>query len=262
MTEASPGPSGTPSGDAGRRSKPSKILPTDRIAFDRQLDILRAYAAASGPSCIAVTNKDVASIVRMASSTVGYTNTFFVENGFLTKLDNGFVPVEEVFAFSRAYEWNPETATHRLAPIVMRSWFGQVILPRVSFDAIPVGEAIQVLADACNAGTDFKKQIELLLDFVLAAGVNERDGTSIKKAALARPTAEPKRQEPERESLRPSVNTMFTQPTEGVVQFHVSVKVDMAEFAGWKPDRISAFFGGIARVLAAKSQLERDASEE
>jgi len=31
----------------------------------------------------------------------------------------------------------------------------------------------------------------------------------------------------------------------------------MAEFAGWDPARITAFFGGIAQVLAAKGQLER-----
>jgi hypothetical protein len=42
------------------------------------------------------------------------------------------------------------------------------------------------------------------------------------------------------------------------VQFHVSVKVDMAEFAGWSADRITAFFGGIAQVLAAKGTLEKN----
>ena len=33
-----------------------------------------------------------------------------------------------------------------------------------------------------------------------------------------------------------------------MVQFDVSVRVDMKEFAGWKPDRIAAFFSGIAQV--------------
>ena len=45
--------------------------------------------------------------------------------------------------------------------------------------------------------------------------------------------------------------------TEGTIQFHVSVRVDMTEFAGWKADRITAFFGGIAQVLAAKGDLEK-----
>jgi hypothetical protein len=55
---------------------------------------------------------------------------------------------------------------------------------------------------------------------------------------------------------------MFTQPTEGVVQFHISVKVEMAEFSNWKPDRIAAFFGGIAQVLAAKAAVEKNAGGE
>ena len=57
-----------------------------------------------------------------------------------------------------------------------------------------------------------------------------------------------------------AVATMFTQPTEGVVQFHISVKVDMAEFADWSPERITAFFAGIAQVLAAKGKLEKSAA--
>ena len=57
-----------------------------------------------------------------------------------------------------------------------------------------------------------------------------------------------------------TVATAFAAPTEGVVQFHVSVKVDMKEFAGWEPDRIASFFSGIAQVLAAKGNVEQNAS--
>ena len=33
----------------------------------------------------------------------------------------------------------------------------------------------------------------------------------------------------------------------------------MAEFAGWQPERISAFFSGVAQVLAAKGNVEKEA---
>ena len=39
---------------------------------------------------------------------------------------------------------------------------------------------------------------------------------------------------------------------EGLLQFAVNVRVDMAEIRTWRPDRIAAFFTGIAQVLAAK----------
>ena len=39
--------------------------------------------------------------------------------------------------------------------------------------------------------------------------------------------------------------------TAGGVTFNVDVQVDMTEFATWRPERIQAFFRGIAEVLAA-----------
>lgn len=42
------------------------------------------------------------------------------------------------------------------------------------------------------------------------------------------------------------------------VGFTVSVHLDMAAIAGWKPERIHAFFGGLAQVVAAsKQELEK-----
>ena len=36
------------------------------------------------------------------------------------------------------------------------------------------------------------------------------------------------------------------------VNFNVSVKLDMKEMEHWKPERIAAFFSGLARIMAAK----------
>lgn len=49
---------------------------------------------------------------------------------------------------------------------------------------------------------------------------------------------------------------------EGTIQFHLSVKVNMAEFKGWPPDTVAAFFGGIAQVLNAKAALEKSVSKD
>jgi hypothetical protein len=46
-----------------------------------------------------------------------------------------------------------------------------------------------------------------------------------------------------------------------VLRFNVDVSVDMKEFATWKPDRISAFWAGIAQVLAAKAAVEQEGTE-
>src|SRR5262249_39783769 len=91
-------------------SKPNKFLPTDRITFPRQLDLLRGWAAASGPTSKIVSNNDVGPIVKMTGSTVSMNNAFYAQCGFLVKADGGYVPTPDVFAFLRAYEWSPDTA--------------------------------------------------------------------------------------------------------------------------------------------------------
>lgn len=88
-----------------------------------------------------------------------------------------------------------------------------------------------------------------------------RDGSLIKlvKAGPLPPEKPPESLTAETKDRPPKPPPpIFPSPTEGVVQFHVSVKVDMKEFAGWEADRITAFFNGIAQVLAAKSAIEKD----
>jgi hypothetical protein len=48
----------------------------------------------------------------------------------------------------------------------------------------------------------------------------------------------------------------FVNPAMEGINFQVSLKVTMAEIAGWEPDRITAFFAGLAQVIAAKGRLE------
>src|SRR5579883_519265 len=69
------------------RPKPAKVLPSQRIAFDKQLDILRAYAAASGPSCTPVSSEQVSKIVGMAESSFPLVNPFFCDVGFIQKIE-------------------------------------------------------------------------------------------------------------------------------------------------------------------------------
>jgi hypothetical protein len=43
----------------------------------------------------------------------------------------------------------------------------------------------------------------------------------------------------------------------GAVAFQVSISVDMEEMSRWEPDRIAAFFSGLARVISAKKGLTK-----
>lgn len=247
-------------------SKPTKFLPTDRITFSKQLDILRAWAAASGPLGKAVTNTDVADIVKMQASTVSMANAFFSSVGLLTRTEAGYIPAQEVLAFLRNYEWAPETASQKLAPVISKAWFAQELLNKLAFGPLTEDECIQDLADAATAGPDYRGQLRILLEYLAAAGLIQRDGNQVKKgnvnmtAASAAATNEtpPPMSKQDSQTPDPTKNmpSLFG-TTEGQVQFNIAVKVSMGEFANWQADRIAAFFSGIAQVLAAKAKVEK-----
>lgn len=75
---------------------------------------------------------------------------------------------------------------------------------------------------------------------------------------VMRPTPESEPEPQGNDRSRSAVSPSYVHQTAGGVQFQVNVNVDMSEFAGWSADRISAFFSGIAQVLAAKGALEKN----
>jgi hypothetical protein len=247
-------------------SRPTKYLPTDRITFSRQLDILRAWAAASGPTNKIVTNNEVASIVKMQPSTVSIANAFFADTRLLVRADAGYIPAAEVVNFLRAFEWNPEAAPQKLAPVIEKTWFAEVLLPKLSFGPMSEDEAIAVLGQAATAGKDYFGQLKTLVDYLAAAGLVQRDGNQVKKGspsmataptvAESTPTLKPETMPdptPQGKSFMPPLFGT----TGGKVEFNIAVKLDMTEFAGWQPENIAAFFNGIAQVLAAKAKGEK-----
>ena len=254
------------------RARPKKPLPTSRIAFGKQLDLLRAWANASGPSGKVVTNRDVAGIVSMSADTVSLANTFFSAMGLLQKADGGYLPGQPTLDFNSAYEWTPETAAQKLAPTLRDAWFAEALLPSLKQRPMPKQEALAKLGAAASVGQTYAPQLGLLLDFLEVAGLIEREGETI-RAARSEPHGEAPAAEPNPAQATPErkdqhvqrsggagVTTSFSQQPEGQIQFNVSFRVSMAEIAGWQPERITAFFGGIAAVLAAKGGVEQDAT--
>jgi hypothetical protein len=243
-------------------------LPTDRIAFQKQLDILRAYGNASRGGARAVNYREAAEQVGMTPNTVSLMNTFFVDNGFVERSGNDFVPHRAVIEFNQAHSWSSETAPRKLAPLLRRTWFGERMLMRLGFRSMTQDEIVADLAGQISAGPEFKPQIETLIDYAVASGAVRRDGNQLSlgeeadgaapgTVAQAREDLMPEQREPRDEAPRPtrSVSTGFL-TAGGRVQLHVNIDVSMDEMAGWTPDRISAFFAGLAQVLAAKKGTE------
>jgi hypothetical protein len=243
--------------------KPTKVLPTDRIAYPKQLDLLKAYASKFSNTQRAVTNAEVAEIIQMNISTVSLANPFFSNVGLLTKLEGGYQPSNEVMAYFRADQWDKDSSAKKLAPVLREQWFSQAILPTLALRSMTEQETLRLLSDACNAGPNYKPQLKVLLSYLESAGIIAREGDQVAIVKnLSVSIGESMRQSdsanaPSPSPSKPTIQTEFTQSPQGGVDFNVSIHVDMKEFAGWQPDRISKFFSGIAEVLAAKAGVEK-----
>jgi hypothetical protein len=246
-----------------KKARPKKTLPTERIAFPKQLDILRAHAVESNEGEKPATNIRIAAVVKMNHGTVSLANPFFVDSNLLVKSNGSHLPVREVIEYSRATQWGDEQAGHKLAPRLRDTWFGQRILRRLAFSPVMDEEdALRELAQDASAPPAYRPQVALLLSYLEIAGLIERDGTQIRRGDPASSGPQPAALEPEptpvpeHDPLVPP-NPLIAPQGEGAVTFQIGVQVDLAELRDWDAQRISSFFAGMAQVLAAKSGLEQ-----
>jgi hypothetical protein len=255
------------------QAKPVKILPSDRVASEKQLDILRAYAAASGPGNNSITIEEVAKVADVAASTIKLLNAFFCDVGLIQRLEQKagkFIPSSEVCSFAKSFEWNRETAAQKLAPVLVNTWFSDPLMRKLSFQPIDEKQALIILAEKAEAGPGYEPQLRVLLDYLQASGLIQRENGIIRSNKQVSATAQPEH-EPAGTDAAPKeapavksslISTAFSNAAQGVVNFHVDVKINMSEFAQWSPDRISSFFAGIAQVLAAKGAIEKEGSKD
>ena len=163
------------------RLRPIKPLPTDRVSPQNQLRILRAWVSISDEGTKAATVNEVASMVDMASSTVAMTNPFFSSLGLLQRLAVGtYVPSKKVVAYVNAN--NPQTAGRHLAPAFRDAWFGQLIIPKLKHAPMGKGELLSLLEEASAIGTDQRKALAFILEFMAAVELIEEDDDQIRLA--------------------------------------------------------------------------------
>lgn len=191
------------------KQKPSKPLPSDRLSFDSQLSILRAYAAASGPSKNPASNADVEKISDISASSVSVCNPFFNDVGLIIREGNKQRPAQNVFDYAHSFEWDAEGAAAKLAPIIEDTWFAEALIPKLAFRALSRDEAVTYLAEESKATLEYKRQLELLLDYLEAAGLIKIEGNTVTKAPLKQHRAphypeKPQEQAPGQE--RPALN--------------------------------------------------------
>ncbi|HTE76733.1 MAG TPA: hypothetical protein VK653_08315, partial [Xanthobacteraceae bacterium] len=231
---ATPAPDDDTSDDKAK--SPTKRLPTYRIKFTKQLEIIRVYGIKS-QNGKAAHYKDVGEMVGIHANTVSLMVGFLVENGFLERNGDATLATKPVIDFALAHNWSTESAPRKLAPIIRNSWFGKILLEKLAFRSMNEDEAIADLAGEIAAEPEYKPQIGTLIEYAVATGLVRRDGSQLSlgdeatapSPETSAPRAERIQTMPEqRDDPSPrspaSVATGFMN-TEGAVQFHVSIKV-------------------------------------
>lgn len=253
--------------------KPTRPLPATRVGFAKQMEMLRAGAVLVSQGTSAPTNAQIAELVGIHKNTSVYVYPFFLDVGFVTKSGDGYIPASEVLAYGKAFNWNAETAPQKLAPLLRRAWFGIALMPKLAMGQMEERRAIEILAGESGAGPAYEGQLKTILQYLGVAGLIRREGDVIRAGVAATEQVEveqkPRTEPPPAEeptgvrpgAPRPAITTAFTQAPEGVLRFSVDVNVDLREFSTWRPDRISAFWAGIAQVLAAKAAVEGETSK-
>lgn len=160
-----------------------KVIPTDRVSFEKQLSALRAYAAASGQEKKAVTNDEVAAVMSdLAPSSISLCNPFFSDVGLLIPEGRKQRPDEAVFDFQHAFEWSPESAGEKLHGVFADTWAAKALVPKLTFRELSKDEAIHFLAEESKATKAHRRNLETLLEFLNVAGVVRVEGNTVLKA--------------------------------------------------------------------------------
>jgi hypothetical protein len=178
MANATANPTGTP-------PPLTEVLPNRRVAFPRQIELIRGYGAL-GASGEPVENQAVARVVGLKPETASLANAFFLASGLIRRDDRGVTtPAPEVVSFQRDYEWTPDTAAHALAPLLERAWFGKALAPFLAMGPITEAKAIAVLGSASNATQHRSAELRVILDYLEVSGVIERRDGQIRKGSPA-----------------------------------------------------------------------------
>jgi hypothetical protein len=220
--------------DQSDRPIPTKPLPTDRVSPPNQLRILRAWASISNEGKRPATVNEVSKTVDMAASTVAMTNPFFSSIGLLQRLAVGtYLPSRDVIAFFNSTD--DKTAARKLAPAFRDAWFGQLILPKLKYAPMEEQTVVSLLEDAAATGSEQRKAVGFILDFMAAAGLIEQNGDEIKLTSWYSTPSQ----------LVPTISLDGS-------RYCVTVHVDSKELA----ESISAMFTSLSELIASRKKGE------
>lgn len=222
----------TEQGTKRKVSTVTKTLPTDRIAFDKQLQIARAFAALYASTQQAVTNEQVGAQLSpaMKGSTVGQTNAFFVDVGLISRDGGSFIPHPGLLKYNEISAWDETEAKKHIAEIFEPTWFHKLLAPRLQLNAQSISACLGALASECGATQEQEDKLKLLPQFLQAAGLVRIDGDTVYFARQSKPKPQGQdhgHHDEQQHARNPSGNVDFSLPLPGGKMVRINAPFDL-----------------------------------
>jgi hypothetical protein len=192
---ASGGPNPPNSGNSGRpqKTRADRGLPTDRLAFEKQVDVLRAIAQMSGSSRRPVTAEDLSAAAGLKGSTGGLSNRFFRDSGWVVSAGRGmYTATDPLLEYHRHLNIDAQDlqgARRHLAASAQASWYWEELEPLLNGSARQ-SMILHALSKAAGA-YEHTPQLVLILTWLEWLGLIRREGDIIFRGSVAADPAQP-----------------------------------------------------------------------
>jgi hypothetical protein len=149
---------------------PKYALPNARLSIDSQIEILKAYVVASDKGKNPVSYKDVGKIAQNHPVEVSRCNKFFIEIGFLEKVDKKYLPSKCTIDFYNCELSKSDESKTLLKELIEKSWFGQYTKKLLEYRKKINGEelisSIEVEVEATEKDRPALRQVVEYMEFV------------------------------------------------------------------------------------------------
>jgi hypothetical protein len=172
-------PTGRGSNRSGSKPRSEHPLPSDRLTFDKQRDVLLAIAQMGGSVKRAVTAEECSAAVGLKGGTGGLSNRFFCDAGWVDFAGRGnYAPSDALVEYYRQTSIDPTsemTAREHLRATMKSAWFWGVLEPLLGPGGLRRNLAVMQLSKAAGT-TDHTPQLHLILEWVEWVGLVRREG--------------------------------------------------------------------------------------
>jgi hypothetical protein len=175
-------PPGSGAASRVQKQRADRSLPTDRLSFEKQLEVLRAIAQMSGNGRRPVTAEDLSAAIGLKGNTGGLSNKFFRDSGWVEAAGRGmYAASEPLLEYHRHLNVDSQDvvgARRYLAAAAQGSWYWESLEPMLDEGGARQTMVLHALSKAAGA-YDHTQQLLLILTWLEWLGLLRREGDAL-----------------------------------------------------------------------------------